>query len=104
MSDTIYYVVYDPDQHSFVPEINTGGYNKLFPKGYHLTCESYYDDSVHERYVHFKSNNEKKAKIKYLKLKIEDMEETGFSHFMPITFNRDIVEYNVLVEKYPELK
>jgi len=100
----IYYVIYDNNQFSFTPEIDTKGYTKLFPMGYQITSERYgtYGNKIDSEEYHYKSTNETKARAEYLKLRIEDMEKTGFSYYMPITFKRNIEEYKNLVENHPE--
>lgn len=105
MSDTIvYYVVYGSGHRNVTPEIDTGGHNPSFPVGYQFIVEKYgdYSDAIHTGDVHFQSDNLIQARIKFLKLKIEDMDKNGMDHYMPKTFKSFVVEYNDFIEKYPE--
>jgi len=114
------YILNDIRTHNFKPEIEYGmGITLPFKKGYFLYDTDKEDKQYSQSWIRGDGNiiiegtafnikknltfdNPKKAEIIFLLLKIDELKESSFDFFMPLSFKKYVTKFNTLKAIYPE--
>jgi len=109
----MHYILYDERTYNTLPEIEYGaGFTLSFKKGHFLYIDSgkarvsFSTVIVSGNKFHIDESlvfkNSIRAEIVFLKLKIEELQQSSYDFFCPLSFQKYVDKFNELTKKYPE--
>ena len=109
----MFYILKSDKTYNVTPEQSYNGLTMQFRRGFFIfdtdeTDELHWEHNGQieiggERFhIYDSMKNNLKIQARFLKLKLEEMENNGFSFYMPTTYNTYKSNFNKLIEDYPE--